>query len=856
MHTKPLRDLIDVCDSVDEEADAAFIETIWKAADSLSPEAPSGVYDRIVISQTAKSLVLDGASLLWFLQRLSPSLLPELGWGWEGAQVQFVRWLIRLLEGENNVPGFPGVSDEEFLELCQDEYGEDMPGLNEEPFADPFKDFINVLPPLTGVTQEAVWQRRVAGYLGYCADNGILPDYLTFDKLLMIAAYREYPDFWKHVGPEDVDALKEASETVQHLMDYFLHASKVDPGPGQLARDDKEKATEEEEEEERDDDEPLPPLLKPKLFQRDSEMELEPIVFNVHVMQRLIETGYLRWDFLPRISDEKQVIEEAQAKKLKEFVKSLKPEETATDQDTAPKPKGKGPTVDSLVQQLENSRKNAYQTKETDLENNTRWQQEFNAPKVYDEKVLLPELQRQLWLWENFPGKERLPPRDRQKYNQAGTDLMMDIRLIQLCHKRVRLMNDYFEVLISIMDDYDDVDLLCAIAMEIASLTNQLYEQRRKQSHSRSHFNTCYLLPFSKFFGGVISQRCIVLKIVRNYIMNFDNEYLTLCGMRALINLAALSDECKLQILGGEEGRMLLQILDFRVSDYRNNESVLATFCMLIRNIASSSIGRQTISRNQQLRRRLKDQMQYLLTQESLKMTSWSATSSHSRNLMTAEACACLWKMVQPYEPDTSKKERLDKDEQERNKAGNKKFKPAEPYMESCMLEDIVIGKFDFQAELLSLLQAHVDAEDCESSNEVIEKACGLSMALAAADNAIKAMDDYLKDLNEKAAEQIKRFRPKKAISGKETMRRRMGRPFVNVLCRVLVVKNRSKPVVEKAAGALCVLLSEPDNLVEFKDQKDALESFLSMSITKQEKQVFTSLPSMFLIFDFCSYNN
>ena len=43
------------------------------------------------------------------------------------------------------------------------------------------------------------------------------------------------------------------------------------------------------------------------------------------------------------------------------------------------------------------------------------------------------------------------------------------------------------------------------------------------------------------------------------------------------------------------------------------------------------------------------------------------------------------------------------------------------------------------------------------------------------------------------------------------------------------------------------MLLSEPDNLVEFKEQKEALESFLAMSITRQEKQVTLLMFTMFV---------
>jgi len=836
-----------------DEADITFIETIRKAADALSAEAPSGQYDRIVISQTAKSLDMDGASLLWFLQRLS--LLPELGWGWEGAQVQFVRWLIRVMEGENNVPGFLGVADEEFAELCMDEYGDDMPGIGEEPFADAFKDFIMVLPPLSGA-EEGKWNARVAGHLGHCADNGILPDYITFEKLLLLAAYKENPEGWKHVGqePENQLKLKEASEKIQHLMLYFLAPERADIASGQAKPDAR---PEEEEEEEREEDAPLPPLLKPKLYIRDPEnpSELMGVIYNEAIMTRLIETGYLRWDFLPRQSDHARAMEEAARKgELKKYVKSkqLKSEggeQGEAETEVAPKSK-KAPTVDQIVQTVDSGMKKAYAEKDAELASG-------GDPIKYDEKTLQPKLQNLLYEWEQFPGWERLPAKDKLKYQQAGTDLMVDVRLIQLCHERARLVSEYFQVLLQIMDFADDSDLLCAVAMEIATLTNQLYEQRRKQASSRSHFNAANLTPYYKNFGGGSwTNRSVVGHVIRIYIMKVGDDYRTLCGMRALINLAALSDECKMQILGKEDCKTLKDMLDYRVRDYKNNESVLATFCMLLRNICSSAIGRQHISRTPKIRSLLVNYMFSLLNQESLKMAEsapegWEATGSDSRNLMVAEACACLWKMVQPYEPDVSRKQReeLEKKSKKGGKKGGKQMPPNKyggKYLESFILEDVVNGKHDFITEIHDLLEAQIETDDNESSNMVIEKACGLTMALAAADETIDGMDCYKADIfksDPPVYDQINKLRSQRQSSSKSSkkkveIRKVMGKQFVDVLCEVLLRKNRCKPVVEKAAGALCVILAYKENIPFFKEKKEALESFLAMSITKQEKQL------------------
>jgi len=538
----------------------------------------------------------------------------------------------------------------------------------------------------------------------------------------------------------------------------------------------------------------------------------------------------------------------------------LKPqEEEAAGEEAAPEAKArvKAPTVDSLMQTIDTRKKEIYGAKEKELHSNPitsvehkRQERRHQDPRKYDEKVLLPELQRLLYTWETFPGKDRLPLKEGIKYKQAGVALMQDIRMVQLCHARVDATNDYFDFLIEMMDYHmENVDLLCAIAMEIASLTNLVYEQRRKQESSRSNFNPCNLIPFSKYFGMPFHQRCVVMKILQNYIFKFQDEYLTLCGMRALINLAALSDECKQQILGDGGGEML-NILNFRVKDYTNNESVLATFCMLMRNIASTEYGRQTISQNPDLRKRLLQLMKVLLSQEPMKMVGYDATRSFSRNLMSAEACACLWKLCQPYEPENARREREELMEQKKGKGKSKGKKEEYKYLESCILEDVVNGdkKFDFEDEILELLSKHVDAEEWDkTSDEVVEKACGLTMALAAADSVVQGMDAHLEYLDKqnppktKEIEAIKKIRVKQSkvkASNKKTMRKRMGEPYVRVLCKVLLSRNRSKPVVEKAAGALCVLLSDKDLVPYFKEEKDALEQFLSISITKQEIQL------------------
>ncbi len=65
-----------------------------------------------------------------------------------------------------------------------------------------------------------------------------------------------------------------------------------------------------------------------------------------------------------------------------------------------------------------------------------------------------------------------------------------------------------------------------------------------------------------------------------------------------------------------------------------------------------------------------------------------------------------------------------------------------------------------------------------------------------------------------------------------------MGPRFVELLCKALICKQRSRAVVEKAAGALCVLLYDAENLKKFKENLDDLQSFLGMTVTKQEHQL------------------
>ena len=88
-----------------------------------------------------------------------------------------------------------------------------------------------------------------------------------------------------------------------------------------------------------------------------------------------------------------------------------------------------------------------------------------------------------------------------------------------------------------------------------------------------------------------------------------------------------------------------------------------------------------------------------------------------------------------------------------------------EERLESPLLEDLVMGKHNIVEQLYMLIKAHVAAEMSDSSNmvsggplshsltvdcKVLEKACGLTMAIAAADNVIKGMDDQIRDLEKK----------------------------------------------------------------------------------------------------------
>ena len=61
--------------------------------------------------------------------------------------------------------------------------------------------------------------------MGYCVDGGIMPDYVNIDSLLMVANYKNYPDFWKHVteDPQAYEELQIAAQEVQALIRYFLH---------------------------------------------------------------------------------------------------------------------------------------------------------------------------------------------------------------------------------------------------------------------------------------------------------------------------------------------------------------------------------------------------------------------------------------------------------------------------------------------------------------------------------------------------------------------------------------------------------------------------------------------------------
>ena len=142
-----------------------------------------------------------------------------------------------------------------------------------------------------------------AGYLGYCVDGGILADYVTMESLLMVAAYKNHPEFWKHatMDPKSTALLKQTSETVQTLVRYFLHVRQADadqkdakdwsqPYKPPVTDEEKllaKKAGPKVEQE-------LSPQLKPELFVLDKHGDLVDIVYNTHVMTRLIQSAYLR----------------------------------------------------------------------------------------------------------------------------------------------------------------------------------------------------------------------------------------------------------------------------------------------------------------------------------------------------------------------------------------------------------------------------------------------------------------------------------------------------------------------------------------------------------------------------------
>jgi hypothetical protein len=225
-----------------------------------------------------------------------------------------------------------------------------------------------------------------------------------------------------------------------------------------------------------------------------------------------------------------------------------------------------------------------------------------------------------------------------------------------------------------------------------------------------------------------------------------------------------------------------------------------------------------------------------LLQQDAIVLGTFSA----SRNMMTAEACACLWKLAQPYEQLMFKNERLQKEK-------NKQAKEPDPWLESPLLEEVVVGKRGFIEPLFVLIQAHVAAEMSEHSNLVLEKACGLAMAIAAADTTIKRMDQHVKELEKKGesklVERYMRIRPTSGQNKKgeelKPVSQLMGPRFVKELCTALIMKQKSRPVVEKAAGALCVLLSNnQENLNEFKNHLSDLMGFLGMTPSRHEVQL------------------
>eukprot|EP00658_Telonema_sp_P-2_P065586 TRINITY_DN54794_c0_g1_i2.p1 TRINITY_DN54794_c0_g1~~TRINITY_DN54794_c0_g1_i2.p1 ORF type:complete len:570 (+),score=161.91 TRINITY_DN54794_c0_g1_i2:135-1844(+) len=519
---------------------------------------------------------------------------------------------------------YPDVTDEEFVELCMDEFGDHLPGLNADPFEDPFKDFISVLPPIGGGLPQSSWEQRVAGYLGYCLDGGILADYITMEGLLMVAAYKNYPEFWKHVlDPKAKALLKQTSEKVQILIKYFLHVRLVEadersqtdwsqPWLPPLTDEDKANGLKKPAYED------MPPQLKPVLIQRDKQDELLEITYNVHVMTRLIQSGYLRWDFFPKIEPERQIEQEAIAKQLKKFVKIPKVKkqmavDAADAEDGAPS-EGKPSRIDRLlpkkampIEQWILSMENA--VKQVFLEKNCRIEQGHHVIDRDDRDLVIPALLDILGKHDTYEAKDKLSAKDRQKFNTFTEGLMMSIRYITLCHRKCNSMRDYFQLLVFLMEDTEDVDLLCAISQEIASLAELVYQQRRAGNTGvRSvtvPFNAVMLLPFAQPIGGDDGRQItITTAVVQNYVLKSEDEYLTLCGLRCLINMAGLADDCKAQIMG-DDGKQLLDFLMYRIRDYHNNESILAAFCILIRNLASSAFGRQLCSCNLELRKRL-----------------------------------------------------------------------------------------------------------------------------------------------------------------------------------------------------------------------------------------------------------
>ena len=297
--------------------------------------------------------------------------------------------------------------------------------------------------------------------------------------------------------------------------------------------------------------------------------------------------------------------------------------------------------------------------------------------------MLVPALLKLLDEHEQYEAKDKLPEKEKAKFNAFTTGVQECVRHICLTHEKCKAMSEYFQVLVYLMEDSQDSDLLCTISQEIAFLAEQVYDQRRAdRGNTRSYtpFNDCLLLPFSDEIGGLQGRaKTLVSMLITEFVMKQYDEYLTLCGLRCLINLAGLSDECKLQLLSAD-GHQLLNFLSHRVRDFYNNESICAAWCILIRNLASSEYCRQIISENSELRKHLLTYSSMLLQQDAIVL----GTFSDSRNMMTAEACACLWKLVraseqqiydltrcvqaQPYEQQMFQTERLQKWEMQKLK--------------------------------------------------------------------------------------------------------------------------------------------------------------------------------------------